>query len=175
MLYCSFVVVDGTDSYFIMGDGANTYWVMKYDHAAGTITNLEQGTLYNLSSDRGYNYISYDDNDILYFNMEKAADSKNYKQYYSISDDSITIDTEFNIIHQLNQDTSGTAPNEDKFAFDTTKDANNNSKVYQVKKTKIKFGVVQIQIINRNANIKAINDTYIIFDDGRVFKYTDVG
>ena len=116
--------------------------------------------------------IAYDGDDTLYFILQDTGDSKYYLYSYAISSDTLTKLSEYNLCIMLDRNCSNSAPNEYEKAFDVARDGNNLSRIWEIKPKK--GGLIQLQTINKNANIIAITDNFIMFGGGEMYEYTDI-
>ena len=167
-------VVTGTIFYDVLDiPSLGDIYAIVYDNSVPSLLfKVNQLENYGIPTNESQTGTSYDDSNFIYFVAKKTADNKNYLVTYSITGDSFTVYSEYDIALMLDRNCVNTAPNEYEKAFDVAKDANNNSRIWEIKPKK--EGIIQLQTINRNSNIVAITDNYLIFADGSVYEYTDI-
>jgi len=167
-LYFGFGVVPlGDDKYYTPhynADVSDRFYIFEYDKSGASI-NISTAYLsnYTAPSDTKLKGVAYDGDDLLYFIANKSADSNDYLISYSISEDSFTEIGVYAIGFQLERNNEGSAPNPTEKAFDIERDATTNiSRIFMLS---LKSGKLnKIQEIERNANIRAITDNFIIFE-----------
>lgn len=163
----SYTISVGTDSYFMIGGSGINNYMLKYDGA--TVDPGAALTLYEPCDSRNMHGIAYDGSNLLYFILKKTADSKNYLVTYSISGNSYTVHSEYNIAIMLDRNCSNTVPNLLEKAFGLS-----NKIVYQIKPRK--GGLIQLQDLSGELanNIVAITDNFLMDSTGVMYEYVDV-
>lgn len=165
-------VVSGSIYYTMLFDiDSATAVILIYDNTGPDLTVGAFLDTSNASPNTSQWGISFDDNDLLYFIANQDLDGLNHLYTYSITGNSYTEYSEYNIALMLDRNNVGTAPNEFEKAFDAAKDGDNNSRIWEIKPKK--GGLIQLQTINYNGNIVAITDNFMIVVD-KMYEYTDI-
>jgi hypothetical protein len=157
----SYGIIAGTDYYCIQEVGTKVY-VLKYDPGvAVTLGDNEDG--YEVDS-LGRNWLAYDNSDNIYGRVKKTADAKRYRLSYAITADTLTVSTtEFNIVMMLDRNTAS-----QEKGFNT-----NDNIVYQLHPT-LPHQIHKIAEPDTGDVFVGITDTYLIDDDGDIWRYEDV-
>ena len=171
-LSISFVVIVGTDVYFLVRWSDENCFIYKFDSVANTYTNMEDCGA-NTVIPPSYNQrgITYDDSDVLSFVLQDSGDLKYYLHTYSITGDAITKKAEYNATLMLNRNTDST--NDPPFnlekGFDISRDANDKTRIYQINGTLL-AAISRVESAN---DFAAITDTYLIDKGGALWKLVE--
>ena len=170
-----FGVIVGTSIYLCFKNGADLVTIGMWN---GSNLNMSLDSIsgYGRPNNENLLGISYDDSNLLFLIIKKVSDSKNYLYSYSISENTLTEYSEYNIALMLNRNGFGINPNDQENGFEI--DGTNIYKTSQSKK-----GVFLIQDISLSVDftagstIVAITDNYLFVDNSgtiEIWEYTDI-
>lgn len=163
------VAVVGAVVYFVSYNAVDGTDVYSYTHGTTTIASIEDCGAYTLAAGWYQQNIIYDESDKLYFLLTSGGND--YFSYYSISDDSVTIGSLYDIEFMLERNCLETAnsPWEFEKGFEYQ-----GSKIYQF--SRLYGSMVKIQDLGLTGGdyIRAISDHYLVTNDGNVYEYTNL-
>lgn len=165
-------VVVGTKSYAISDDPStqpSKVRIMEFNSSTSTISSLWDSNAYTILQSN-QKTIAYDENDIIYFILNKNSDGKNYLCSFSISGTTFTELGVYNLSLMLNRNTISTAnpPNNLEKAFHASED-----KIYQIP-SNYNGRLNLISTFNFSDNIAAITDHFVIDYSGNIYEYVNV-
>lgn len=160
-----FVIIVGTDIYFLWKWSTENVELWKYDASGGGggggFTEMKDcGANTDLPDSHNQRGISYDDSDLLYFVLKDTSDSKTYLYTYRISTETLTKKGQYNIVLMLDRNT---APGVLEKAFHISKNKiyqidSNYEFLYNIANPNIEYGI-------------AITDNYLISTGANIGLY----
>lgn len=166
----TFVAVVGTIAYFnIDFTGCPQVTMMKYDDSITTITEFADLAAYSHPS-RSQQSMAYDGSNIIFFVSNKDADGLDYLVEYSISGNSYSVKSVYDIVFQLDRNNSGNVPNELEKAFST----DSVETIYEIKPRRGGILILQNMASITDAVFIAMTDNFLMNNDGDMFEWTEV-
>ena len=165
-------VVTGTIYYGIIYIPAlGDIYAIVYDNSIPSILfKVNQLEDYEIPTNKSQAGASYDDSNLIYFVAKQTADGKNYLVSYSITGDSFTVLSEYDIALMLDRNNSATVPNEFEKGFSIGA----SEIVYEIKARRGGVRVLQDMSVITDAVIIAITDNFLMNNDGDMFEFTEV-